>query len=113
MGRTDAPQLRCPSARPHSGHHLHQRRGLFSDGGPLSARPTTFLGTYLFYEGGNALLILLMFLWDWKRNRVMKQFLMAASLVIATGLIATALYFNDTWQSITRGWLVGWAQHML
>jgi hypothetical protein len=24
--------------------------------------PTTFLGTYLFYEGGNLLLILLMFL---------------------------------------------------
>jgi len=75
--------------------------------------PTTFLGTYLFYEGGNALLILLMFLWDWKRNRVMKQFVMAASLVIATGLIATALYFNETWQTITRAWLENWARHML
>jgi hypothetical protein len=75
--------------------------------------PTTFLGTYLFYEGGNVLLILLMFLWDWKRNRVMKQFLMAASLIIATGLTATTLYFNDTWQTITRGWLESWARHML
>ena len=37
--------------------------------------PTGFLGTYLFYEGGNVLLMLLMFLWDWKRNRIMKQFL--------------------------------------
>jgi hypothetical protein len=75
--------------------------------------PTTFVGTYLFYEGGNALLILLMFLWDWKRNRVMKQFLMAASFVIAAGLAATALYFNATWQTITRGWLESWARHML
>jgi hypothetical protein len=75
--------------------------------------PTTFLGTYLFYEGGNVLLILLMFLWDWKRNRVMQQFLIAAFLVIATGLIATGLYFNDTWQTITRGWLESWARHML
>jgi hypothetical protein len=75
--------------------------------------PTTFLGTYLFYEGGNVTLIVLMFLWDWKRNRVMKQFLYAASLVIAIGLTATSLFFNSTWQTITRGWLEWWAQHML
>lgn len=75
--------------------------------------PTTFAGTYLFYEGGNALLILLMFLWDWKRNRMMKQFLAAASLVIGTGLAATGLYFNSTWQAISRAWLVSWARHML
>ena len=75
--------------------------------------PTTFAGTYFFYEGGNALLILLMFLWDWKQNRVMKQFLAAASLIIATGLIATTLYFNETWQSITHSWLENWARHML
>jgi hypothetical protein len=75
--------------------------------------PTSFLGVYLFYEGGNVLLILLIFLWDWKRNRVMKQFLMAASLIVATGLTATCLYFNHTWQTITHAWLEGWARHML
>ena len=75
--------------------------------------PTSFLGTYLFYEGGNVFLILLMFLWDWKRNRLMKQFLYAASLVIAIGLTATGLYFNSTWQTISRGWLEWWALHML
>ena len=75
--------------------------------------PTTFLGTYLFYEGGNLLIVILMFLWDWKRDRVMKQFLYAASLVITLGLVATGLYFNDTWQGISRAWLEGWARHML
>ena len=75
--------------------------------------PTTFLGTYLFYEGGNLLVILLMFLWDWKRDRMMKQFVWAALLVIGVGLTATGLYFNGTWQAISRGWLEGWAQHML
>jgi hypothetical protein len=54
-----------------------------------------------------------MFLWDWKRGRVMKQFLLAALLVMVTGLIATGLYFNETWQTISRGWLEGWARHML
>jgi hypothetical protein len=75
--------------------------------------PTTFFGTYLFYEGGTLLLIVLMFLWDWKRNRIMKQFLWAASLVIGVTLVATCLYFNETWQSISHSWLESWAQKML
>ena len=75
--------------------------------------PTTFLGTYLFYEGGNLLLITLMFLWDWKRNRVMLQFLWAAAFVIAVGLAATGLYFNEIGKSIARSWLEGWARNML
>ena len=64
--------------------------------------PTSFPGTYLFYEGGNVLLILLMFLWDWKRNRVMKQFPWGSFLVTAVGLGATGLYFSETWKSISR-----------
>jgi hypothetical protein len=75
--------------------------------------PTTFLSTYPYYEGGNLLIIVLMLLWDWKRNRVMKQFLWGASLVTAMGLAATGLYFNATWQSISRSWLEVWAQKML
>jgi hypothetical protein len=75
--------------------------------------PTSFVGTYLFYEGGNVLLMLLMFLWDWKRNRIMKQFLWGALLVTAVGLSATGLYFNETWKLISRSWLEGWARNML
>lgn len=75
--------------------------------------PTTFFGTYLFFEGGNVLLILLMFLWDWKRNRIMKQFLWGAFLVIAVGLTATGLYFNESWRLISHSLLVGWARNML
>lgn len=81
--------------------------------GLFVAPPTTFLGTYLFYEGGNVLIIVLMFLWDWKRNRMMKQFLWGAGLVTATGLTATGLYFNDTWKAISRSWLEAWARNML
>lgn len=75
--------------------------------------PTSFLGTYLFYEGGNLLLIVLMFLWDWKRDRLMRQFLWGASVVIAVGLTATTLYFNPAWQRISHSWLESWARHML
>lgn len=48
--------------------------------------PITFLGTYLFYEGGNLLLILLMFLWDWKRAGIMKQFLAGHIALVAGGV---------------------------
>ena len=81
--------------------------------GLVLAPPTTLMGTYLFYEGGNLLLILLMLCWDLKRDRVMKQFLWGGALIIAVGLTATGLYFNETWQSISRSWLEGWARNML
>jgi hypothetical protein len=75
--------------------------------------PTTFFGTYMFYEGGTLLVILLMLLRDWKRDRIMKQFLWAVFLFLAISLSATGLYFNGTWQSISRSWLEWWARHML
>ena len=113
MGRSHAPQLGSAPAGAHSGYHLHQRCGLSRFVGLFVPAPTSFLGTYVFYEGGNLLLIVLMFLWDWKRNRIMKQFLWAAFLVIAVGMTATGLYFNETWKAISRAWLEGWARHML
>jgi hypothetical protein len=79
----------------------------------IAPEPAGFLGTYLFFEGGNLLIIALMFLWDWKQDRVMKQFLWASALILAAGLTATGLYFNETWHAITYAWLSGWARHML
>jgi hypothetical protein len=81
--------------------------------GLMMAAPTGFWGTYLFYEGGTLLLIALMFLWDWRRGRVMRQFLVAAGLVIGVGLAATGMYFNAGWQAMSRGWLEAWARTML
>jgi len=73
--------------------------------------PTGFLGTYLFYEGGNLSLVLFMLLWDWKLDRVMKQFAQAALLFVSVGVAGTCLYFNPTWQSISRRWLEAWVRH--
>jgi hypothetical protein len=73
--------------------------------------PTSILGTYLFYEGGNLTIILAMFLWDWKRNRVMKQFIKGAVLLLGVDFVGCCLYFNPTWQSISLAWLQAWARH--
>jgi len=77
----------------------------------VAPAPTSFLGTYLFYEGGNLILVLFMLLWDWKRDRVMKQFVQAALLLVGVEVAGTCLYFNPTWQQISRGWLEAWARH--
>jgi len=79
--------------------------------GLFRPQPTTFLGTYFFFEGGTVLIIILMFLWDWKHNRIMKQFLVASGFIVFVGLTATALFFNPTWQSITLSWLQAWRRH--
>lgn len=71
-----------------------------------------FLNAYLHYEGGNLLLLLLMFLWDWKQNRVMTQFVYAAGIILAVTLAGTALYESSTWNHIAEQWLIAWAKHM-
>ncbi len=76
--------------------------------GLFGVQPTTFFGTYLFFEGGNLLIILAMFLWDWKKDRVMQQFLWASLLVIAVGLSATGLYFNNAWKAASYSLLESW-----
>ena len=73
--------------------------------------PAGFLGTYLFYEGGSVLILAAMFLWDWKRNRVMKQFVQGALVIVGVEVAATGLYFNPTWQSISTGWLEAWVRN--
>jgi hypothetical protein len=79
--------------------------------GLFAPAPAGFLGTYLFYEGGTLFIILTMFLLDWRRNRVMKQFLQGSLVLVGLGMAATGLYFNPTWQSISLGWLQAWARH--
>jgi hypothetical protein len=58
------------------------------------------------FAAGYAALIVVIAPWS-------DQFLWAAFLVIAVGLAAMGLYFNETWKLITRSWLEGWARNML
>ena len=79
--------------------------------GLVAPAPTGFLGTYFFYEGGNLVLILFMLFLDWKRDRIMQQFVQGALLLVGLEVAGVGLFFNSTWQSISRGWLEAWARH--
>jgi hypothetical protein len=72
----------------------------------------TWLGTYLFYFGGNLLLMLLMLAWDWHKGRLMKQFIQGACLILVVDCTATFLYFNSGWQLFARNWVASLARHV-
>ena len=77
----------------------------------FSLAPAGFLGTYLFYEGGSVLIILIMFLLDWRRNRVMKQFVQGTLVLVSVGVASTGIYFNPSWQALSTAWLEAWVRH--
>ncbi|UWZ84742.1 hypothetical protein [Occallatibacter riparius] len=64
---------------------------------------------YTFY--GNVLLIALMTAWDWYRGRLMRQFVIGASALLAAEFTATVLYFWGPWRALSASWVAGWARH--
>jgi hypothetical protein len=74
---------------------------------PKSAFPW-FL--WVFY--GDLLLIALIAIWDWRRGRLMRQFVFGATGLIAAFYIAALLYFWPPWQALTTGWVQAWARAM-
>lgn len=66
---------------------------------------TTWLGQYFFYYGGAWTIMLSMFLWDWYKGRVMRQFLVGAGLIVAVEVVANTLFFNAGWQAFARHWV--------
>lgn len=64
---------------------------------------------YTFY--GNALLIALMTIWDWRRGRLMQSFVVGAAATLAAEWIASLLYFWGPWKTFTHSLVVAWVQH--
>lgn len=73
---------------------------------------SSWLGQYLFYFGGNLFIMLLMLTWDWRKGRVMRQFLQGACFVLVVDSLANFLYFNIRWQSFSRNWVASLARHI-
>jgi len=66
--------------------------------------------TEVFY--GNVLLIVLMAWWDWHQARLMKQFVIGATAILASELVAAGLYFSPSWRALTTSWVEAWARRM-
>lgn len=73
--------------------------------GMLLPEPHSIPLWYFSIYWGDFLIIALIFLWDWKKGRVMKQYVMAASAVLVAEITASCLYFWGPWAAVTRSWL--------
>lgn len=60
---------------------------------------------------GNVLLLASMTAWDWWRGRLMKQFVIGASLLVLMEVVETNLYFWSPWRQLTATWVHAWARH--
>jgi len=59
---------------------------------------------------GALLLIGLMAWWDWRHGRLMKQFMVGASAILASEVVATTLYFWAPWKVLAIVWIEAWAR---
>lgn len=63
---------------------------------------------YTYY--GNLMIMLLMFLWDWKKGRLMRQFVIGAAWITLTQMTVSSLYFWAPWKALTAGWVEAYAR---
>lgn len=76
----------------------------------LTWKPSTPLGFFWLVFYGNVLLVALMALWDWRRGRLMRQFVVGAAGMLATLYAAGMLYYWGPWQATALGWVQAWAR---
>lgn len=74
--------------------------------------PQSALVWYFYIYYGDFLLMFLILLWDWRKGRLMKQYVVAAGVVFAVEVVATRLYFWPPWQQLTASWVEAWARFM-
>lgn len=72
--------------------------------------PTSRLLWFFWECYGSLLIMALMVAWDWWRGRLMKQFLWAASALVAMECVETLLYFWGPWQTGTTAFIVACAK---
>ncbi len=77
----------------------------------IPAEPKSALVWFFYVFYGNVLIIVLMLAWDLWRGRLMRQFVIGASALLAAEYVAALLYFWGPWHALTLGWVQAWARH--
>lgn len=78
--------------------------------GWLLPEPTSVVPWFVWSFYGNVVIVLAMAAWDWWRGRLVRQFVIGASAMIAALYIATLLYFWPPWKALTLSWVESWAR---
>jgi predicted neutral ceramidase superfamily lipid hydrolase len=75
--------------------------------------PTSPVGNYFFFFSGTLFIVLLMLFWDWKKNRVMKQFMMGTVFVVAVQVVSIILFYKPAWKTFAGGVIAAWGKFAL
>jgi len=76
----------------------------------LEWKPATPFGLFWFVYYGDVLLIALMAAWDWRKGRLMRQFVLGAGGLLAAQWVTAMLYFWPPWQAMSLRWVEAWAR---
>ncbi len=77
----------------------------------LAWKPATPFGMFWFVYYGNVIVIALMAAWDWRKARLMKQFVVGAAGLLAAECVTAFLFFSHSVQATTLHWVQAWARH--
>lgn len=72
--------------------------------------PASLIAWFLWVFYGNVLLVALMAAWDWRKRRLMPQFVVGGIGLVAAEFAATLLYFWEPWRMLTVHWVHSWAK---
>ena len=75
--------------------------------------PTSPVGNYSFFFSGTLFIVLLMLFWDWKKNRVMKQFVIGTVFVVAVQVVSIILFYNPARKTFAGGVIAAWGKFAL
>ncbi len=79
--------------------------------GWLMQEPASVVPWFIWMFYGNVIIVLAMAAWDWWRGRLMRQFVIGASAMVAAMYVASTLYFWPPWKALTLSWVESWARH--
>ncbi len=79
--------------------------------GHLWPEPPHVLPWFIYTFYGNLIVIFAMAAWDWRRGRLMRQFVIGASGLIIALYVASLLYFWPPWKALSLSWVQAWAQY--
>lgn len=76
-------------------------------------QPTSPLLSFFLFYGGSLFVLLLMLLWDIKKNRVLNQFVMASVLLLCIQIVSVYLLFLPEWKSVANDWVSACGKYLL
>jgi hypothetical protein len=75
--------------------------------------PASPVRQYLYFYTATIFISLLMFLWDWKKNRLMKQFVLGIAFVVAVQMVSIVLFQYPGWKNFAGNLVAAWGRFAL